>query len=326
MEYWYSRGLYPLIASFQGWINRWLFISLGELFLAIGLVVAIVIFMRWFKDLRYAPEKAIPKGMRSLITLILLALVAFNGLWGLNYGRLPISTSVNVPVSQPTIKELEEVTYWLADQAALERKKIDWALVEETATSKLLSGVDGAFYQLPDRLNFLSFGGTQPKLLGSSIYFSYAGIAGIYNPFTGEGNINHMAPTHTLPVTAAHELAHYRGITREDEANFIAWAVCAYSDDPLYAYSGHVLAMIHSSNALYSVDKPAWEAFMVQLDPGIKEDLQKSRDFWNTYEGWFEEVNREVNDQYLKANKQAEGVKSYGRMVDLLIGWKRLAD
>jgi len=30
-----------------------------------------------------------------------------------------------------------------------------------------------------------------------------------------------------------------------------------------------------------------------------------------------------VNDTYLKANNQSDGVKSYGKVVDLLLAWYR---
>jgi hypothetical protein len=33
-----------------------------------------------------------------------------------------------------------------------------------------------------------------------------------------------------------------------------------------------------------------------------------------------------MNDAYLKANSQTDGTQSYGRMVDLLLEWRRTED
>ena len=46
---------------------------------------------------------------------------------------------------------------------------------------------------------------------------------------------------------------------------------------------------------------------------------------WKQFEGPAAEISSAVNDAYLKANRQEEGVKSYGRMVDLLLAEQRAA-
>ena len=64
----------------------------------------------------------------------------------------------------------------------------------------------------------------KPVLLSEPM--TYTHITGVYTFFTGEANINVHFPDYTIPYTAAHELAHQRGIAREDEANFVAYLVC----------------------------------------------------------------------------------------------------
>src|SRR5690606_40629206 len=44
-------------------------------------------------------------------------------------------------------------------------------------------------------------------------------IAGIYNPFTGEANLDNAMPSLPQIFTTAHEIAHGYGITSEGEAN-----------------------------------------------------------------------------------------------------------
>jgi hypothetical protein len=49
--------------------------------------------------------------------------------------------------------------------------------------------------------------------------------------------------------------------------------------------------------------------------------MQYGAAFWQDYADLAAEFSRQANNIYLKANNQPEGVKSYGRMVDLLLAY-----
>ena len=126
-------------------------------------------------------------------------------------------------------------------------------------------------------------------------------------PFTMEANVNVDIADYSIPVTMLHELAHQRGFMREDEANFIAYLAGMNSDNLEIMYSSTMLALIISGNVLYGQD-------------GIKKDIRANTEYWSKYEDTvISTVSTKINDTYLKANAQADGVKSYGRMVDLLL-------
>lgn len=50
-------------------------------------------------------------------------------------------------------------------------------------------------------------------------------------------------------------------------------------------------------------------------------DLEANSAFWDSYEGPVRETSERINDTYLKVNGQADGVKSYDRMVDLIVAY-----
>ena len=164
----------------------------------------------------------------------------------------------------------------------------------------------------------------QPKGLLVSRILSVQKIEGIYSPFTLEANYNQEMPDVNIPVTMCHELSHLRGFMREDEANFIAYLACRESKDPQFVYSGAILAFIHSGNALYADggQEEYWEIYDSLCDTA-KRDLSRDSAFWRQFDGKVAEVSSQVNDAYLKANRQEDGVKSYGRMVDLLLAMYR---
>lgn len=60
-----------------------------------------------------------------------------------------------------------------------------------------------------------------------------------------------------------------------------------------------------------------------QLCEQAERDYAWHREYWAQYEGPVSELSDKVNDTYLRANAQQEGSKSYGRMVDLLLGEHR---
>ena len=129
---------------------------------------------------------------------------------------------------------------------------------------------------------------------------------------------------YNIPATACHELSHLKGFAREDEANFIAYLACTASDNPEFNYSGAMLAYIHANNALYGAGEvELYREIRDSLCDTAKRDLIANSAFWDQYEGKVAEVSTQVNNSYLQLNNQSDGVKSYGRVVDLLLAMMR---
>jgi hypothetical protein len=118
-----------------------------------------------------------------------------------------------------------------------------------------------------------------------------------------------------------HEIAHTRGFAREDEAGFLAFLTGLYSDNPDFAYSALLGAALRTLNALAGVDMDRYQTVAAKLGDGIRRDLDASSRYWKQFEGPVQEVSTQVNDAYLQANLQDDGVRSYGRMVDLVLAW-----
>jgi hypothetical protein len=57
------------------------------------------------------------------------------------------------------------------------------------------------------------------------------------------------------------------------------------------------------------------------LNEEVLVDLRANSEFWAKYDGKTAEVADMINDSYLKANGQSDGVKSYDKMVDLLMAY-----
>ncbi len=159
------------------------------------------------------------------------------------------------------------------------------------------------------------------KRLVLSPALRHAGLSGFFSPFTGEANLNRSVPAVSYPQVIAHEKAHQRGINREDEANFLGWLAAASSDDPLARYAAAVFAQRQLLRPLLAVDEARARALVAERVPGVQRDVDDLRDYWSVSTGRTGRIANRVNDAYLRGNRVADGVASYGRAAELLLAW-----
>ena len=76
-------------------------------------------------------------------------------------------------------------------------------------------------------------------------------------------------------------------------------------------------------NALYSADYERWYELRIQYPAYIDADMRAQNAYIDAHDTKVAEVSDSVNDTYLKLNDQQDGVRSYGKMVDLLLAYRR---
>ena len=190
--------------------------------------------------------------------------------------------------------------------------------------SDLNDKLNDAYEKVYDKYEFLSRLKAPVKPVMLSKPWTYTHIAGVYTFFTGEANINTNFPDYTLPYTAAHEMAHQRGIAREEEANFVAFLVCKESDDPYIRYSAYVSVYEYVASSLYSASHDAYFDVLAGMDMRIRCELIAYDDFFDQYrENTAATVTGTVNNAYLQSQGQSEGIRSYGLVVDLAVAYYR---
>lgn len=321
---WYAGHIYPAFVFVLGHLNGWLPFSVSEIGIYVILAAAVVMAVR-----------AVIRGKRTgetgrwilrwtsgvfLTASILFLLYVMN--CGINYRRISFSEKEGILTETYSVEELGEVCDWLTREV---NARVDTVGRDENGVMELSDGEGGkavrAMEGLAERYESMRGYYPQPKALLVSEILSYQSLTGIYLPFTVEANYNGDMTAYNIPFTMCHELSHLRGFMQEEEANFIAFLACEMSDEPEFQYSGYLMAWIYSTNVLYRADREKWAEVCQELDVKANVDLQANNTFWNTYDGVVAEVADKVNDTYLKVNGQADGVKSYDRMVDLLAAY-----
>lgn len=326
VERMYSNGLYPIIGRSLSIITGFLPFSVAEVIVILLFFLIILSIIRAIILLIRGKGTRKKTALRYFVNALALGSVIYFGFvitWGLNYNRQPFADIANFDVKPITVQELARVCEDLIDRTNALREMV---LEDENGVMGVSGGKASVFsrakvgYELVAR-QYPELGGRYcpPKGVFISKLMSYAGIGGVYFPFTGEANVNTLTPDSMLPSTATHEMAHQRGFAREDEANYIAYLTSTLHPDPDFQYSGTFLALRHTMNTLRRYDLDEYNRLRAKYNEGIERDLADITVFWEKYEGSFERLSTEINDLYLKSNRQEEGIYSYNRMVDLLV-------
>lgn len=332
IESFYSLKIFRLINKPISLITGIIPISISEVSLYFLLILVVFKLFVFIKNMIKTPKvylnKTFLKRMFKRILLIVLILYfSFLILWGLNYYRMPLAQSLGLPVAKYSKNDLMELCQYLIDESNSLRKGMNedknGVMTISEGRRWVLRNAYFGYDAISHTFTVLSGKYGTPKPVMLSELMCYTGITGIYFPFTGEANININTPLPSLPHVVTHEMAHQRGYAREDEANFIAYLTCIFHWDVKFKYSGHLLALTHSMNALYKEDKENYDFLKNRYSDGLKRDLTYINTFWKKYDGPVEKISNDLNDAYLKANNQKDGVKSYGRMVDLLIAYHK---
>lgn len=247
--------------------------------------------------------------------------------WTLNYNRFPYAKIAGLDVRPASVAELSEVCDGLISRANSLRGLVRQ---DSNGVMALSASIPETFGEAKDGYEVASktnptLSGTygRPKPVFFSEKMSYSGIVGIYCPFTCEVNVDVAISDYSIPSTVCHEMAHQHGFAREDEANYISYVTCSLNPNADFQYSGTMLALISSMNALYSHDKDRFNDLNKKISEDVHRDMKADALYWQKHKGPVQKTVTSINDAYLKANRQTDGVYSYGRMIDLLIAQYR---
>jgi hypothetical protein len=323
----YARRLYPPVARAVSFVTGRLPFSLAEVGVVVGLLAILILSGRLVVTWKRRP---LLLRMARLAATAAGVVLAFDLLWGFNYDRQPVSTLLHYDVSPGRPEDLAALARDLIAEASRLREGLP---EDEHGVLRLTDGRDGALERarlgfagntLGQRLPVPAVAG-RPKLVLLSPAMSYLGIAGIFIPFTCEANVNATLPEWEIPFTAAHELAHQRGFAREEEANYVGYLACRAHPDRDFRYSGVFRASLYALAALAHADREAYSRLRGGLSDALRRDLAALAAWHVRYASRLSEVQERVNDTYLKTQGQAQGVQSYGQVVDLLLAERRAA-
>jgi hypothetical protein len=339
----YVEGWGTTVASGLAWWTSGVGFSVGEVVVGLLVVAEILSLLTAFAEVgagRRRASNAVLAGLAHLVDLALFLGMIFYLVWGISYARPPAlqrlgweGLVVEGEVTPEITRELHVLTELAQSQAHEAYRALhgsDDAGVVTTPRDglDLNAAVDRGYARAGAALG-LSSAFSDPrgpyKVPFGSELMSWAGIGGVYIPFTGEATVNGGPPRWSLVMTVAHEKAHQRMVASEDEASFYGFLACVHSEEPVLRYAAWQFAWRQLRRALASVDPVAVAALDARELPGLLRDRQAVADYWTPYEGWLEQLHGWMNDAYLKANRVEGGVLAYGRAGRLVAAYLQSA-
>ncbi len=305
-------------------LTVWIPFSLAETllyFVPVLFVLLLVLCIRAAKN-GLAPAMRYVFGVLSVGALIY---VLFVFTFAAGYRATPLDEKMGMETEKISAEELFEAAEILARRTEAELDGIlfraDGASVMPYSYDTLSEKLMDAYGRVCAEYPFIQDFDSRIKPLSISPLMTYTHISGVYTMFTGEANLNTNYPDYVIAYTAAHELAHQRGIARENEANFVAFLVCIASDDPYIRYSGYLNMYEYVASALYSASPELYRALLDTVHVRIRREMIAYSEFFEPYRKTVvSEISDAVNNTYLTL-QGTEGVKSYGLVVDLAVAY-----
>ena len=261
----------------------------------------------------------------GVLSVAALLYVLFVCTFAAGYHASPLSAKLALTEEPVSAVQLERTARILAERTEETLSEVTFRYggasvmpyTYDELSQKLMDAYDRAAREYP----FIQKFDSRVKPLAVSPVMTYTHISGVYTMFTGEANLNINYPDYVIAYTAAHELAHQRGIARENEANFVAFLVCTASEDPYIQYSGYLNMYEYVSSALYSASRERYASVAQSLDMRMRYEMIAYNEFYKPYRKTVvSEVSDAVNNTYLVL-QGTEGTKSYGMVVDLAVSY-----
>lgn len=169
-----------------------------------------------------------------------------------------------------------------------------------------------------------------PKPIMFSYFMSQTSTSGMYFPFSMESTYNNDMVDEIKPEVICHEYSHLKGFMQEDECNFISFIATTGSDDPQMRYSGYIGALEYVHNQIYENEIVSAYGMTDTISAEVQNDWFRflPDNYWKDNAAkeiipteTVDAVSDAAADTSMKINGVEDGIKSYTRMVDLLLDY-----
>lgn len=323
---WFNSNVSSVLRMGLAYLTSWIPFSLAEYCLiASPFIVAAIIAV----SVKYASthENGFVRAVTAILSVIVAVYIVFALNFGAGYRTTTLDKRMELDDHGVRAGELFDTMTTVVERInALEgevKYQLDNGSIMPYSNKECVEKCVRSYDKLAEKYDFITSFKSPVKEIILSPYMTYTHISGVYTFFTGEANLNTNFPDFVNAYTIAHEMAHQRGIARENEANFIAYLVCINSEDKYLQYSGYMNMYQYLAEALYKASPTLYAKAAVNLSNSGKYELQCYSKFFDKYrDNVAADVSGTVNDKYLTA-QGTEGERSYGMVVDLAVAYHK---
>ena len=316
VERFYARWLYPALQANLTSLSNRSSLPLFDLTLLLVILVALGSWIYWLRRVRRERSiRPIGRGLFATLAGAATVYLWFLIAWGFNYARPPLETMVPYEASRVTpmaVRLLAEHAVREANRTHAAAHAAGFPAIHDSPLP-LVTALHQVERELgrpqPTRV-------AQPKTSWLSPFFRASGVSGMLAPFYLETLLNPDLTGPERPSVLAHEWAHLSGFAPESDASFVGY-LAALRAGPAAEYSVWLDLVSEAANQL----QPVTERLVLQkLDAGPRRDQEAIRERLTALVQPVERAAWSTYDQMLKSQGVEDGVQSYSRVIQLLIG------
>ena len=316
VERWFSAGLYPQLQRIVTPFTNLLPFAWFDLILVAVVGTTVTLVVKASRQARRERKwRPLLERLWTLVAAAACGYLLFLTLWGMNYRRLPMTQRLEMKAAAPARDDVTQLGLTaIAQLNALHPRAHErgWP-ADEWRQSDLVNAFHAAQRLLED---------TPPAVPGRlkrtilAPYFRWTGVDGMVDPFALEVLANPDLLPFERPFVAAHEWAHLAGFADESEASFLAWLATLKGDEATQ-YSGWLYVFWQVNGDVGKADR---EMLGRALDVGPRRDVAAIAERLRRGQlPLLRNMSWAVYDQYLRANRVDEGIRSYGEVITLIL-------
>lgn len=316
VERWYAKSLYPILQSNLTALSNHAPIALFDVAIIAFALIAIAI---WIWSIRLARKKqamrSLARGVAATLTLFAVIYLWFLGSWGLNYARPPLESQLAFDASRITpdaVRALAEHAVDRANKTYTAAHAAGFPAITD-APQRLIDALHQVERELGrPRATIVAM----PKRSLFTPFYRASGVSGQLGPFFLETLLNPDLTGPERPAVLAHEWAHLSGYAPESDASFVG-LLAALRAGPAAEYSVWLDLVSEASSQLQPVTQ---RVVLQKLEAGPRADQEAIRERLKSLVRPVERAAWSTYDQMLKSQGVEEGIQSYSRVIQLLIG------
>lgn len=316
VERWYAKRYYPALQASLTALSNALAPALFDGAIIVFVTLSIGGWVWWIRCARKRRSfRPIGRGVVGTITLASIMYLWFLAAWGLNYARPPLESVLAFDRSRITPLAVRA----LAERAVSEANRTHGAAHAAgfPAIADRPAPLAAALREVE-----LELGRPRPTVLAQpkrsllSPFFRASGVSGMLGPFFLETLLNPDLTGPERPIVLAHEWAHLSGYAPESDASYVGF-LAAVRADPASQYSAWLDLVSEAASQLQPITQ---RLVLEQLAPGPRADQEAIRERLKALVKPVERAAWTTYDRMLKSQGVEEGVGSYSRVVQLILG------
>ena len=299
----YAKVLTPL--------TSWIPFSFTELSIA-ALVVLIILFL--VKIIMHLVKKQFLDAAKKAL-VIANSLVAVFLVYTMSCEFAYARKKVDLPFYEQEIdaSEFKDIYNYYADDlnyCISQMKFLSNGDIDSSLSIKEISRLVEESYSIITSDYYFDTNAHAKPMVTSFIYRELQLTGVTFGPYA-EPNVNYLATKMELPFVVAHELAHTKGVMREDDANQVAFYVCLNSKNPYVRFSAYGLYFYQIRAITSSVYIPQEDIDQLhKVDSNYYKATRYAANYWKEHD-LMGKIGDWINNLYITSSGVEEGTSSY---------------